>query len=892
MVMRRIKFLLSLCFLLPALAGVFRLFPVSVVSGQSGGLVAPTGVAASDGAYNKKIGIWWDAMRNATRYQIFRNTSNDAASALSIGTTVEATFFDTTAVAGQNYFYWVRAENATAASSLSASDTGSRAGGTAAALDPPNAPAGNPVTATKAALGKTLFWDEQLSSTRTVACGTCHVAINGGSDPRAVSLGARSTHPGPDGVFGNADDIQGSAGVPLALSDGSYKLSANFGLKTQVTGRRSMSAINSGYLTLLFWDGRASQVFKDPITNDVVLAAGGALESQVLGPPVSDAEMGHIGRNWNDVAARVAASKPLALSPSVPAALAAWIGGRGYPELFTEAFGAAEVTPVRIAMAIATYERTLYSDRTPFDLGDLTAAEMRGLEVFNQSDCNNCHTAPLFSHNEFENIGVRPATEDTGRFAITQRTDDLGRFRSPSLRNVELRAPYMHNGRFKTLEEVVEFYDRGGDFPGISRTRLRVLHLTAQQKADLVAFMKRPLTDPRVAAETAPFDRPMLYAESMRVPQITGTGIAGAGGQIPQVIAVEPPLLGNPRFTVGVYGALGGAQATLAIDKNDPGASSGIPASASLARITLALTGTGAGNGYASATLAIPNDAALLGATLFGRWFVVDGAAQGGVAVTPAFKMTIFGTAPVTIPTFASVSAASFAMGTVAAESIIAGFGTNLAASTAVADSLPLPKTLGGVSVAVKDVLGVERLAPLFFVSPTQINYELPAGTAIGEASVTIRQSGQGNDILAAGMLQIASVAPGLFTADASSRGVVVATVLRVKADGSQIYEPVAQFNSTTYRFDPLPIDLGAETDQLFLVAFGTGFRNRSTLSAVTATIGGATAEVSFAGAQGSLVGVDQANIRIPRSLAGRGIVELVLNVDGKTANYVTLSVR
>jgi uncharacterized protein (TIGR03437 family) len=209
-----------------------------------------------------------------------------------------------------------------------------------------------------------------------------------------------------------------------------------------------------------------------------------------------------------------------------------------------------------------------------------------------------------------------------------------------------------------------------------------------------------------------------------------------------------------------------------------------------------------------------------------------------------------------------------------------------------VADSLPLPKTLGGVSVAVKDVLGVERLAPLFFVSPTQINYELPAGTAIGEASVTIRQSGQGNDILAAGMLQIASVAPGLFTADASSRGVVVATVLRVKADGSQIYEPVAQFNSTTYRFDPLPIDLGAETDQLFLVAFGTGFRNRSTLSAVTATIGGATAEVSFAGAQGSLVGVDQANIRIPRSLAGRGIVELVLNVDGKTANYVTLSVR
>jgi len=887
--MRRFKILLSVCVLLPALACVFSVFPISAVSGQSSGLVAPTGGAASDGSYNNKIGISWDTMRGATRYQVFRNTSNDAASAVSIGTTVEAVLFDKTAVAGQNYFYWVRAENASAASSLSAADTGFCLNGTSAAMDPPPAPEGNPVTATKAALGKTLFWDEQLSSTRTVACGTCHVAINGGSDPRAAKVGARSTNPGPDGVFGNDDDIQGSVGVPFSQADGSYKWSAKFGLKEQVTGRRSMSAINAAYFSTLFWDGRATSDFKDPITGAVVLPSGGALESQVLGPPVSDAEMAHTGRDWNDVAARVSASKPLALSPAIPAALTAWIGGRSYAELFAEAFGTSEVTPVRIALAIATYERTLYSDRTPFDLGNLTAAEARGLEVFNQSDCNNCHTTPFFSHKEFENIGVRPATEDTGRFAITQRTDDLGRFRSPSLRNVELRAPYMHNGRFKTLEEVVEFYDRGGDFPGISRTRLRVLHLTAQQKADLVAFMKHPLTDPRVAAETAPFDRPMLYTESMRVPQIIGTGIAGAGGQIPQVIAIEPPLLGNPRFTVGVYAGLGGAQATLVIDKNDPGASSTIPAAGSLTRVTMPLSGSGAGNGYASATLPIPNEAALFGATLFGRWYVVDAAAPGGVAVTPAFKMTIFGTAPVIIPTFASVSAASFAMGTVAAESIIAGFGTNLAGATALADALPLPTTLGGISVVVKDMLGVERPAPLFFVSPTQINYELPAGTALGEASVTIKQ---GNNIAATGRLQIAPVAPGLFTADASSRGVVVANVLRVKADGSQSYEPVAQFNVVTARYEPLPIELGPESDQLFLVAFGTGFRNRSDLSAAMATIGGANAEVLFAGAQGNLVGVDQANIRIPRSLAGRGNVDVVFRVDGKTANTVNLSVR
>jgi len=889
MIMQRFKFLLSVCFLLPAVAGGFSLFPILAVSGQSGALLAPTGVAASDGSYNNKIGISWDTMRGATRYQVFRSASNDAASAVSLGTTVEAVFFDATAAAGQTYFYWVRAENATAASNLSAADTGVRGSGTAAGLAPPTAPAGNPVTATKAALGKTLFWDEQLSSTRTVACGTCHVASNGGSDPRSFRLGMRSTHPGPDGIFGNVDDIQGSVGVPPSLADGSYKLSTSFGLKEQVTGRRSMSAINAAYLTLLFWDGRALQVFKDPITGATVLPSGAALESQALGPPASDVEMAHTGRDWNDIAARMAASKPLALSPSVPAALNNWIGGRSYPELFTEAFGSPEVTPVRIAMAIATYERTLFSDRTPFDVRDLTAAEARGFEVFSQSDCNNCHTTPLFSHNEFENIGVRPATEDTGRFAITQRTDDLGRFRSPSLRNVELRAPYMHNGRFQTLEEVVEFYDRGGDFPGISRTRLRVLRLTAQQKSDLVAFMKRPLTDPRVAAETAPFDRPMLYAESMRVPQIIGTGIAGTGGQIPQVIAVEPPLLGTPRFTVGVYDALGGAQATLVIDKNDPGAGSGVPAAGSFARVTVPLAGTGAGKGYASATMVIPNEAALFGATLFGRWYIADPAAAGGVAVTPAFKFTIFGTPPVLVPAFASVSAASFAMGTVAAESILAGFGTNLAGTTAVADTLPLPTAMGGVSVLIRDALGIERPAPLFFVSPTQINYQVPAGTAIGESSVTIKQ---GDNIVAAGKLQIATVAPGFFTADSSGRGVPVATVLRVKADGAQIYEPVAQYNAATFRYEPLPIDLGAETDQLFLVAFGTGFRNRSALSAVTTTIGGATAEVSFAGAQGNLVGVDQANIRIPRSLAGRGNVEVVLHVDDKAANTVALNIK
>jgi hypothetical protein len=122
----------------------------------------------------------------------------------------------------------------------------------------------------------------------------------------------------------------------------------------------------------------------------------------------------------------------------------------------------------------------------------------------------------------------------------------------------------MHDGRFATLEEVVDFYDRGGDFdaPHLNRTFIRRLGLSAQQKSDLVAFMKNELTDPRVAAEAGPlFDRPMLYSESARVPQIVGTGSSASGGSVPQVLAIEPPFAGNPNFTVGLSRAQGGASA-------------------------------------------------------------------------------------------------------------------------------------------------------------------------------------------------------------------------------------------------------------------------------------------------------------------------------------------
>ncbi|MFN0109606.1 MAG: hypothetical protein ACKVZH_12185 [Blastocatellia bacterium] len=231
-----------------------------------------------------------------------------------------------------------------------------------------------------------------------------------------------------------------------------------------------------------------------------------------------------------------------------------------------------------------------------------------------------------------------------------------------------------------------------------------------------------------------------------------------------------------------------------------------------------------------------------------------------------------------------AVSAASFSGTELASESIAAAFGSGLANSTESASGVPLPTTLGGVSVKVKDSLGVERNAPLFFVSPTQINFQVPPGTAAGAAAIS---AGSG-----AGTLQIANVAPGMFSANANGSGLAAALVLRIKADGSQSYEPIGRFDSALGRYVAAPIDLGAATDQVFLLFFGTGWRLRSSLSGVTVTIGGTAAEVLFAGAQGDFVGLDQVNLRLPQSLKGRGDVAISLSIDGKAANQVSINIK
>jgi uncharacterized protein (TIGR03437 family) len=234
-----------------------------------------------------------------------------------------------------------------------------------------------------------------------------------------------------------------------------------------------------------------------------------------------------------------------------------------------------------------------------------------------------------------------------------------------------------------------------------------------------------------------------------------------------------------------------------------------------------------------------------------------------------------------------TTSAASFARYRNAPEAINALFGANLATATQSATTVPLPTTLGTTSLRVRDSAGVERLAALFFVSAGQLNYLTPAGLAPGVATLTVFN---GNNPVATGTTLIAPTAPGLFTANASGLGLAAAVVLRVRANGTQVYEPVVRFEQN--RFVGVPIDVSDPAEQVFLLLYGTGIRQRSALGAVTIKLGGTPGEVLYAGAQGSLAGLDQLNILLPRSLAGRGEIELQLLVDGRAANPVSITIK
>lgn len=234
-------------------------------------------------------------------------------------------------------------------------------------------------------------------------------------------------------------------------------------------------------------------------------------------------------------------------------------------------------------------------------------------------------------------------------------------------------------------------------------------------------------------------------------------------------------------------------------------------------------------------------------------------------------------------PTFTTTLAAGYQVEPFAPEAIVTAFGTNLSDATAPASTIPLPAELGKTSLVVSDSAGITRPAPLYYVSPTQINYEIPPGTAVGAAQILLTPD---SGITQTETIQIGAISPGLFTLNPG--GLVGAYVLPIVSGVQQALQPVYQLNGTSVV--PLPINLGPAAQQIYLILFGTGIRNASN---VTVTVGGISIPVLFYGPAPGNVGEDQINIGpLPASLAGAGNVSIVLTADTMTANTVNITIQ
>ena len=223
----------------------------------------------------------------------------------------------------------------------------------------------------------------------------------------------------------------------------------------------------------------------------------------------------------------------------------------------------------------------------------------------------------------------------------------------------------------------------------------------------------------------------------------------------------------------------------------------------------------------------------------------------------------------------------------VAPDSIAAIFGSQLANTTEQASALPLPMSLGGITLAVTDAAGTQRGAALIYVSPGQINFVVPAGAVPGTATFTI--NGGAAPLTATGNIQ--TIAPALFSMNGNGSGVAAATAFRTQVPNPQIQSPVPVFQCDISGCTSVPIDLGVDTP-VYLSLYGTGIRGRSSLSNVTVTINGISVPVLYAGPQPDFAGLDQVNVALTLNLRGSGESNVVLTVDGQTTNTVTVNVR
>jgi uncharacterized protein (TIGR03437 family) len=261
--------------------------------------------------------------------------------------------------------------------------------------------------------------------------------------------------------------------------------------------------------------------------------------------------------------------------------------------------------------------------------------------------------------------------------------------------------------------------------------------------------------------------------------------------------------------------------------------------------------------------------------------FTVQTTDSTNLAVTGQLALIINPASPPNA--FLTGSAASGQNEPFAPQSIVAAYGSNLSTGTVVASTVPLPTILGGTIVTVTDSTGVTRMAPLFYVSPTQVNYEIPDGTASGTATVTITNK---NGLSQTETIQVGSVSPGLF--ELNSSGLVAAWLLPVISGVQQDLLPVYQVVSG--KVVALPINLETLNGLFYLEMYGTGIRNAST---VTVTVGGVGVPVLFHGPAPGYAGLDQVNIGpLPQSLSGAGSVNIVFTADGQAANLVNVTIQ
>jgi uncharacterized protein (TIGR03437 family) len=218
-----------------------------------------------------------------------------------------------------------------------------------------------------------------------------------------------------------------------------------------------------------------------------------------------------------------------------------------------------------------------------------------------------------------------------------------------------------------------------------------------------------------------------------------------------------------------------------------------------------------------------------------------------------------------------------------AAQSIVAAYGTNLATGTALASTVPLPTSLDGNIVTLTDSAGVVQQVPLFYVSPTQVNFQIPPGTATGTATVVIQNK---SGTMQTTTIQIGGVSPGIFELNGS--GLAAAWVLPVISGAQQPLQAVYQVVSGAVV--PLAISLGPSTEQAYLEIYGTGIRSATN---VTVTVGGLSVPVLYYGAAPGYIGEDQVNIGpLPQALAGQGSVKIILTANGQQANAVTVTIQ